>query len=112
MFGRKTKILDKALIKGLKDSGTERQRFENYLYDTHTYLVRVGMNKHRITEEQSLTAYTDTILAIIKNIETNRFKGESTIKTYVTGIFYRKCVDLVRKETTNKKEILPIDDFL
>lgn len=111
MFRKKTKILDKALIKGLKNNGTERQRFENYLYDTHTYLVKVGMKKHRITEEQSLMAYTDTILAVIKNIETDKFKGESRVKTYITGIFYRKCVDLIRKETTNKKEILPIDDF-
>ncbi len=111
MFGRQPKILDKALIEGLKKTGTERQRFENYLYDTHIYLVKTGIKKHRLTKEDALYAYADAILAVIRNIETNRFKGESTIKTYLTGIFYRKCVDLVRKQTTNKIDTLPIDEF-
>lgn len=111
MFGRKPKILDNALIVGLKKAGNEKQRFENYLYDNHTYLVKVGMRKHSFSEDDALTAYTNTILAVIKNIETERFKGESTIKTYLTGIFYRKCVDLVRQQTTNKENILPIEEF-
>ena len=81
MFGRKPKILDKALIQGLKTTGVERQRFENYLYDNHTYLVQTGMKKHRLEENDALTAYTDAVLVVIRNIETNRFKGESTIKT-------------------------------
>jgi len=110
-FKRKLKILDKTLIEGLKTVGIERQRFENYLYDNHSYLVKVGMQKYNLPESEALTAYTNTILAVIKNIETEQFKGTSTIKTYLTGIFYRRCVDLGRKKTTNKENLLPIDDF-
>ena len=111
MFWKKSKISDKALIKGIKATGAERQRHENYLFDTHTYLIRNGIKKHRLQEEEAVNAYSDAVLVVLKNIETGRFKGGSTIKTYLTGIFFRKCVDLIRQKTTKQLDVLPIDDF-
>ena len=110
MFWKK-EIPDKVLIVGLKQEGVQRQRYENYLYDTYAYLVRVGIKKHQLAEEEALNAYTDAVLAVIRNVETDRFKGGSTLKTYLIGIFFRKCVDLIRQKTTKQLKTLPVDDF-
>ncbi len=111
MFWQK-KISDKKLIEGLKEEGVTQQKNQNYLYDTFQYLVKLGIRKHRLSEEEAINAYGDAILAVVRNIEMDRFKGESTIKTYLTGIFFRKCVDLIRQKTTKQLNVLPINEAL
>lgn len=111
IFKRKPKTTDKALIASLKKNGTERQKSENHLYDTYAYLVKTGIYKYKLTENDAIDAYTDSILATIQNIITGKFKEDSTIKTYLTKIFFRKCVDVIRKITTKKTETLSIDNF-
>ena len=74
-----------------------------------------GSRKHRLVEEDCFSAYSDTILSVITNIVTSQFEGRSELKTYIHQIFTNKCVDLIRKRTTNRQSVhdaVSLDDSL
>ena len=96
---------DAALIAGLKTGGSERRLQENKLFETFYYFIRQGMKKYNISEEGAASAYSDTIISVIHNITTNKFEGRSSLKSYTYQIFSNKCVDFIRKETTNKQGV-------
>ena len=48
--------------------------------------------------------YADAVSMVVWNIDTNKFKGNSKLSTYLYRIFYNKSVDLLRHTTTNKNE--------
>ncbi|MCU0327239.1 MAG: RNA polymerase subunit sigma-24, partial [Spirosomaceae bacterium] len=97
-FNRKS--ADNELIKGIRAGGTQRRYFENLLYDKYSYLIRDATRKHKIEEEDASMAYSDAILTGIENIASGRFEGRSELKTYIFQIFYNKCVDVIRRNTT------------
>lgn len=93
-------ILDSLLLDGLT-----RQRAEDQLFLQFDYLIREGIKKHSLTEEESFDAYSDTILVAIEHITRRSFEQRSSLKTWIFQIFHNKCVDLIRKKTTKKSSI-------
>jgi RNA polymerase sigma-70 factor (ECF subfamily) len=63
------------------------------------------MAKHALSEDDSFDAYSDTILAAMENIRNTHFEARASLKTYLYQIFHNKCVDLLRKRTTNKNSV-------
>ena len=109
------KLSDTDLTDGILAGGPERRLYENQLYDRYAYFVREGTRKHRLSEDDCASAYSDTILSVIDHIQTGRFEGRSNLKTYLYQIFTNKCVDFIRKKTTNRSSVhdaLSIDDTL
>ena len=103
-----TKILD-----GLKADYAERCRQEKILYQQYYYFIDEGCRKYTLNYDDSFSAYSDALLSAIHNIVDNRFDGRSSIKTYLYQIFSNKCIDLVRKNTTNKQQVhktMPVAD--
>lgn len=96
---------DITIIQGLKASYAERRRQEKILYHTYQYFVEEGCRKYRLSYEDSFSAYSDAFLSAVLNILNDRFDGHASIKTYLYQIFSNKCIDLVRKNTTNKNEV-------
>ena len=96
---------DQELIDQLRQSGTEKRRSEEQLFNRFAYFVREGMTKHALSEDDSFNAYSDTILAALDNINKEHFEARATLKTYLYQIFHNKCVDLLRKKTTNKNAV-------
>jgi RNA polymerase sigma factor (sigma-70 family) len=106
---------DLELISGIFNGNSQVRFWENKLYQTYLYLIRQGSWKHKLTDDECSMAYSDTILTVIENIRAGKFEGKSELKTYVIQIFNNKCVDLVRKNTTNKQQVNKggaIDDYL
>ncbi|GAB3946895.1 hypothetical protein GCM10028805_18180 [Spirosoma harenae] len=106
---------DSDIIAGLRVNGATRQIAENRLYAKYLFLIRAGVRKHQLVEDDCATAYSDTILAVIEHIRNGRFEGKSELKTYITQIFTNKCVDLIRKKTTNREQVhqaASLDDSL
>jgi RNA polymerase sigma factor (sigma-70 family) len=93
------------IIEGLQSGGTQRRLQEKKLYEVFFYFIKQGTHKYRINEEDAASAYSDTIISVINNIVTGKFEGRSTLKSYTYQIFMNKCVDLVRKDTTNKNTV-------
>ncbi|MCW3092825.1 MAG: sigma-70 family polymerase sigma factor [Ferruginibacter sp.] len=96
---------DEELIKSLQQNNSLKRRAEEELFNRHAYFIREGMNKYSLPEEEAFDAYSDTILQTIDNITKGLFEKRSSLKTYLFRIFYNKCVDLIRKKTTNKSSI-------
>ena len=96
---------DQELIDQLRQSGADKRRSEEQLFNRFSYFIREGMTKHALSEDESFNAYSDTILAALVNINKEHFEARASIKTYLYQIFHNKCVDLLRKRTTNKNTV-------
>lgn len=108
-------LADEELIKSLQQNTGLKRKAEEELFNRHAYFIKEGMHKYSLTEEDAFDAYSDTILQAIGNITRGLFEQRASLKTYLYRIFNNKCVDLIRKKTTNKSSIhqtTPISDML
>jgi RNA polymerase sigma-70 factor (ECF subfamily) len=106
---------DNQILEGLKSNYADRGRSEKVLYQQYYYFTDEGTRKYNLSFDDSFSAYSDAILSAIHNIVNNKFDGRSTIKTYLYQIFSNKCIDLVRKNTTNKQQVhktMPVADAM
>lgn len=97
--------LEQQIVNGLKAGYTARLSAEKDLYLTYRYLIDEGCRKYNIVHDDSFSMYTDAVLAVIHNIAEGSFDGRSSLKTYLFQIFSNKCIDLIRKRTTNKESV-------
>ena len=96
---------DPIIVQSIRAGGTARRLHENQLYGKYAYLIGEGVRKHWLSEDDSSMAYSDAVLTVIEHISSDRFEGRSELKTYLFQIFNNKCVDLVRRNTTNKAQV-------
>lgn len=96
---------ESALITGIQSGGVQRKIAERKLYEQYFYLVKYGVHKHPLREDECASVYSDAVIAVIYDVIHDRFRGMSSLKTYVHQIFMNKCVDEVRKKTTKKRRI-------
>lgn len=99
------KIDETSLILGLQEGGTKRRFFERKLYEHFFYLIKRGVWKYGLSEDVCASAYSDTIIIVIEHIVARRFEARSSLKSYTYQIFMNKCVDEMRKNTTNKGRV-------
>ena len=106
---------DSEILYGLRADYGERCRQEKVLYQQYYYFIDEGCRKYNLNYEDSFSAYSDTILSALHNIINNNFDGRSSLKTYLYQIFSNKCIDLIRKNTTNKQQVhktMPVPEML
>lgn len=96
---------DQEIIEQLRQSGIDKRRSEEELFNRFAYFIREGITKHALSEDESFNAYSDTLLAAFENINNAHFEARASLKTYLYQIFHNKCVDLIRKKTTNKNSV-------
>ena len=92
------------MIQGLTN-GEQRRQHENSLYGQFEYMIHEGTRKYHLSQDDGFSAYSDAIVSVIHNIINGNFDQRSSIKTYLFQIFSNKCIDLVRKKTTNKEKV-------
>ncbi|GAB3639654.1 RNA polymerase sigma factor [Spirosoma arcticum] len=113
LFSRQS--TDAELMAGIRAGGAQRRLCENKLYEKYSYFINDGVRKHRLADDDCASAYSDTILRVFEDISSNRFEGRSELKTYLYQIFNNKCVDAIRKKTTNRSSVhdaFSLDDSL
>ncbi|MFD2569534.1 RNA polymerase sigma factor [Spirosoma soli] len=113
LFSRQ--LSDADLMAGIKAGGTQRRLYENKLYEKYEYLIADGTRKHRLSEDECASVYSDSVLTVFEHINSGRFEGRSELKTYLYQIFMNKCVDAIRKKTTNRSSVhdaFSLDDSL
>ena len=106
---------DSDILFGLKAGYKQRTAYEKILYTQYAYFIDEGCRKQSINYDESFSAYSDAVLSTIHNIINNHFDGRSSIKTYLYQIFSNKCIDLLRKNTTNKQQVhktMPLPDIM
>ena len=108
-------ISDQDLIHNLLHTGIDRRKAEEQLFSHYAYFIEQAMQKYSFTEDEAFNIYADTIMVAITKITDGSFEGRSSLKTWLFQIFHNKCVDLVRKNTTNKSSVhhvLSISDMI
>jgi RNA polymerase sigma factor (sigma-70 family) len=93
------------IIDNLRQNSSGRRKAEEHLFHRFVYFIREGIRKYSLSEEDAFDVYSDTILSAIEKITGGLFEGRSSLKTYLFRIFHNKCVDQIRKLTTNKNKI-------
>ena len=96
---------DGELIQNLQENNLLKRKAEDALFNRFAYFIKEGIKKYELQEDESFDAYSDTILHAIDNIRKGHFENRSSLKTYLYRIFINKCVDLLRKKTTNKNSV-------
>lgn len=96
---------DREIVNNLMQEGAERRRAEDALFTQYAYFIQQGMHKYSLEEEDAFNIYSDSILSAIPKIIDGSFEGRSSLKTWLFQIFHNKCVDLIRKKTTNKNSV-------
>jgi RNA polymerase sigma factor (sigma-70 family) len=106
---------DQDLISGIFQDSPRRRIFEDKLYRKYEYLIKEGLFKHKLDEDESSIAYSDAVLSVIENIQKGVFEERSSLKTYIHRIFSNKCVDQIRKNTTKREQVNTgdsVDEYL
>ncbi|MEO8584480.1 MAG: sigma-70 family RNA polymerase sigma factor [Flavitalea sp.] len=96
---------ERAILEGLLRGGSDRRLQEKRLYENFHYFIKQGTQKYSLPEEECASAYSDTIITVIDSVVSGKFERRSSIKSYAFRIFANKCVDALRKLTTNKQGI-------
>ena len=96
---------DEELIQNLQGNNLLKRKAEDALFKQYIYFIKEGVKKYALQEDEAFDAYSDTILQAIDNIRKGHFENRSALKTYLYRIFINKCVDLLRKKTTNKNSV-------
>ncbi len=96
---------EREIIDGLLQTGTSRRKSEELLFSRYAYFVQEAHHKYSLQHDETLDAYCEAVLSVLDEITKGHFEGRSSLKTYIYKIFHNKCVDLVRKKTTNKSSV-------
>lgn len=96
---------DQDIINNLLHQGIDRKKAEEQLFSHFAYFIEQAMHKYSFTEDEAFNIYADTIMVAITRITDGSFEGRSSLKTWLFQIFHNKCVDLVRKNATNKSSV-------
>jgi len=106
---------DRFLIEKLLQEGGERRKGEEEFFNSYAYFIAEAIRKYSLSEDEAFDAYSDSVLSALEKIRNHSFEGRSSLKTWLFQIFHNKCVDLLRKKTTNKYSVhqtLSISDML
>ena len=96
---------DRDIINNLLQDGINRKKGEEQLFSQYAYFIEQAIHKYSFQEDEAFNIYADTIIAAIARIINHSFERRSSLKTWLYQIFHNKCVDLVRKKTTNKDSV-------
>jgi RNA polymerase sigma-70 factor (ECF subfamily) len=96
---------DEEIIRNLTAAGNDKRKGEDDLFSRFAYFIKVGIDRYRVKEDDAFDAYSDTIISAIDSIRSGQFGNRSSLKTYIFKVFHNKCVDIVRKNTTNKRSV-------
>lgn len=94
---------DTELIEGIKAGGRTQEACIKLIYKQHLGFVHAGLQKYNLSKDELLDAYTDAVIALKTHVSKGVFRGESKVSTYLFQIFSNRCVDVIRKKTTQRR---------
>lgn len=104
-FSHSYKLMED-LIYQIKQGGNSGQIAEKRLYELLRKKFLQRGSTHRLSSEESYSAFNDAANEIINKIRYGNevFEDSENVFKLFSGIFNNKCVDMHRKKTTKKNE--------
>ena len=103
-------MTDQEIIRAIESGGIAKEKASSRLYQSLEPYVLNGVKKFRMTEELAREAFHLAINKTIQAIEFGQFQGKSKISTYFHPIFFNRCIDILRRESSYKEDDL--DDYM
>ncbi|MFK7921218.1 MAG: RNA polymerase sigma factor [Bacteroidia bacterium] len=103
-------MTDQETIAAIEAGGIDKEKAATKLYEALEPYVLNGMKKFRINETLAREAFHLAINKTIQAIEFGQFQGKSKISTYFHPIFFNRCIDILRRESSYKEGDL--DDYM
>ena len=100
---------DSDIIEAIITGGTDRQRALGFIYNRSSCKNKIHrvITRYGIDMEEAQDIFHDGIITLDNCIRTKKFRGESTIDTYLYSICKFLCLNYWRK----KKKMLYIEDI-
>ena len=92
---------DRELIANILAGGMKMEDGLSNFYRENHKLVKVMGKKYGLQDEDLLDAYTDSVISFRDQVVRGNFQQKSKCSTYLFKIFQNKCIDILRKNSTN-----------
>jgi len=79
----KARYSDEAIIAAIKAGGKQREEITAYLYERHVAEVIAFIQARKGSEAAARDVFQDAMIQLLVAVETDRFKGESALSTYL-----------------------------
>lgn len=98
-------VSDQIILEGILLGGAKQEKAIKRLYEQYFHLIYNGRKKyHQLSDDDLLTAYNAAIISIRRHVLNQTFRGDSSLWTYLNKIFYNKCIDIIRKVSSNRED--------
>ncbi len=97
-------MTDQDIIVAIRSGGKSFEQTSQRLLNDHIGMMNDIKTKLNLSISDAKDLYADALSALLWNVRTGKYKGESKLSTYLYRIFYNKSVDHIRHLTTNKNE--------
>lgn len=94
---------DIELIKMIKGTRANRERALKVIYQKNKNLVFSYILKNSGTLEGAKDIYQETIIAFYENVRDDKFRGESSMTTYIYSIAKFKWLNQIKKNNTRNE---------
>ncbi|MEM6801601.1 MAG: sigma-70 family RNA polymerase sigma factor [Bacteroidota bacterium] len=95
-------LSNEEVIEEIQAGGARQEKMIRQVYDSCFPYVYKALQKHKLTEEQAIDAYSDAVVALRRNILNGKFRGDSKYSTFLYSIFFKRCLNAIRDAGTNK----------
>lgn len=100
-------IADEQVLAGLRSSRSKEDRYLKYLYQQHLPKVIQFVLTHNGNEADARDVFQDGMVVFYKNVKAGKFRGESTISTYIFAICKFLWFKKSKKESRYVEYTLP-----
>ncbi|MEM7371063.1 MAG: sigma-70 family RNA polymerase sigma factor [Bacteroidota bacterium] len=98
-------VSDQIILEGILTGGAKQEKAIKRLYEQYFHLIYNGRKKyHQLSDDDLLTAYNAAIISLRRHVLNQTFRGDSSLWTYLNKIFYNKCIDIIRKVSSNRED--------
>lgn len=94
---------DQARIHALRADPASYRTTLSALMKEHQGLVKKALKTHRLSLVELEEIYQDTIMVFVEKVYRDQFREESSISTFIGGIFFRKIANTLREKGTIKR---------
>jgi len=97
---------DEIIISRLQKGGKDFEDTSMYLFNALKGFMATIREKIPLSKVELQDAYSDALVKLIRHLKDGSFRGESKISTYFYRIYYNTCVDVSRKNASNKDVVI------
>ncbi len=103
-MAEKLNFTDEELIAKFRLGGQDFEDASMYVFHAFKGFIPTIKQKLHLSQLDLQDAYADALVKLIRKIKDGSFRAESKISSYFYTIYYNTCVDVSRKNTSNKNK--------